>query len=169
MIYSFSLSKCLLSYLQCLSYLICRICDSMEPWHRDTVTFTHLVIFLLLPCNGVLIIRPLTLVYKYCSSSCIFPSLELKFIHTETHSFSLSVNNLSPEPPFIMRLNSDCTNAIQPLFTLDWSLGLTISSKLFLLLNQSFHGEQQHNHHSQHPGPKHLPSHNCHRPRCQVP
>ncbi len=93
-IYSFSLPKCLLSYLQHLSYLIHRIHDSTEPWHCDTVTVVHLVIFLLLSCNGALIIRPLTLVYKYCSSSCIFPSFELKFIHTETHSFSLSAKDL---------------------------------------------------------------------------
>ncbi len=93
-IYSFSLSKHLLSYLWCLSYLIHRIHDSTEPWHCDTVTTVHLVIFLLLSCNGALIIRPFTLVYKYCSSSCIFPSFELKFIHTETHSFLLRIKNL---------------------------------------------------------------------------
>ena len=89
-IYLFSLPKHLLSYLWHLSYLIHWIHDSTEPWHHDTVTIAHLVIFLLLSCNGALIIRPLTLVYKYCSSSCIFPSFELKFIHTETHSFLLS-------------------------------------------------------------------------------
>ncbi len=68
----------------------------MTPQSHDitTVTIAHLVILLLLSCNGALIIRPLTLVYKYCSSSCIFPSFELKFIHTETHLFSLSAKDL---------------------------------------------------------------------------
>ncbi len=66
----------------------------MEPWHRDIVTVVHLVIFLILSCNGALIIRPLTLVYKYCSSSCIFPSFELKLIYTETHSLLLSAKDL---------------------------------------------------------------------------
>ncbi len=32
--------------------------------------------------------------------------------------------------PFTMRLNGDCPNMRQPLFTLDLSVGLTISSKL---------------------------------------
>ncbi len=92
-IYSFSLPKHLLFYLWCLSYLI-QICNSMEPWHCNTVTVVHLVIFLLLSCNSALIIRPLPLVYKYCSSSCIFPSFELMFIHTKTHSFLLSTKAL---------------------------------------------------------------------------
>ncbi len=94
MIYSFSLSKCLLSYLWHLSYLIHRIHDSTESWHHDTITVVHLVHVLTSFWHGALIIRTLTLVYKYCSSSCIFPSFELKLIYTETHSLSLSTKDL---------------------------------------------------------------------------
>ncbi len=67
-----------------------------------------------------------------------------------------------------MRLNGDCMNVIQPLFTLDWKSGLTISSKLFLLLNRSPHEERQHHHPSHSLAPQHHLSCHCYCFSCST-
>lgn len=75
----------------------------------------------------------------------MFLSFELTFIHTETHSFSLSATIQSQGHPYITRLNGDCMKMIQSLLTHCWEVQVLHLAQSFSYcsLTRAPHGEQQ--------------------------